>query len=235
MRSEELVNDIRVRGICVSPSVEDDWDELRGSYEAMAVLPRQTHSLNVAVIERDVREYPDTDALVSFDPARPVGVLTADCVPVLLFAPDIGAVAAAHAGWKGTLGGILDNVMDCLLGYGASAREMRVFFGPSISMRNYEVDRELASRFVDAGFGEQVHWPSGVSAKPHLDLQGTNALRLERRGVPHENIALHAGCTFGSVDATGEYSYRSHRRSNGDPARNLTFITLKTPEIVISP
>ncbi|MDE7413622.1 MAG: polyphenol oxidase family protein [Muribaculaceae bacterium] len=196
-------------------------------YRISALLPEQTHSLNVGLVVDPLQRFPDTDALVTFKKGIPIGVLTADCVPVLIYAPDVEGVVAVHAGWKGTLGGIIEYVLSILEEYGADPAKMKVAFGPSISEENYEVDRDLAEKFGAAGFGDCVHYPKGKDGKPHIDLQGVNCRRLIKRGVLPENIRLHDGCSFGSCREDGSPKYYSHRRSQGAPGRNLTYIMLR--------
>lgn len=182
-------------------------------YDILAISPLQTHSLNVGVIESGYERYfPDTDALVTFHDDIPIGVRTADCVPILLYADDVNGTAAIHAGWKGTLEGIVDKTLDVLQERGADLSKLLAVFGPSISKEFYEVDNELADKFVEAGFGEYVSYPEGKDAKPHLDLQGVNIARLTRRGVSPDNIKPSDRCTFSSRTPDGEYAYPSYRR-----------------------
>lgn len=202
-------------------------------YDSMATTPHQTHSVNVKVIERIFdRDTEDTDALVTFKDDVAIGVRTADCVPVLMYAEDVNGVAAVHAGWKGTLGGIVDNTLDVLEGKGADLSKLKVAFGPSISAKNYEVDAELAGRFAEAGFEDYVSWPNGKERKPHLDLQGVNMERLRRRGVKEENIVPSQLCTFDSKDDDGNYLFPSYRRENGTSDRLLTCISLLNRDVV---
>lgn len=222
-------------GFSLYPVGEDLEGEnsFKEEYREVALLPEQTHTCNVGVVTSPARSplhptgrrFPDTDALISFDPAVTVGVVTADCVPILLYAPDIKAVAAIHAGWKGTLGGIVDNTLDILLEHGANPALMKAVFGASISLPLYEVDRNLADRFSEAGFAPHVRvYDSG---KPHIDLQGVNRERLLRRGLDKGNITTHPGCTFSSCNRDGNPVYPSHRRSKGSPVRMLTAIRLQ--------
>lgn len=198
----------------------------RDYYDKMATTPVQTHSLNVKVVN-DIweRDFEDTDALVTFRPDVAIGVRTADCVPVLMSAEDVGGVAAVHAGWKGTLGGIVDNTLDVLVKKGADLSKLRVAFGPSISPGSYEVDRDLADRFVEAGFADYVSWPDGEEGKPHLDLQGVNVERLLRRGVQRQNIFPCNQCTFDQKDNDGNFIFPSYRRDK-TTTRILTAITI---------
>lgn len=225
--NQPLLSSGRARGFCIFPDEDSiSVEEQASIYRTYAVMPDQTHSLNVAVASGLCDRFPDTDALVTFVPGVPIGVKTADCVPILLYAPDVEGVAAIHAGWKGSLGGIVDNTLDLLESHGAVLSEMIVAFGPSISMARYEVGQELADKFVESGFDTYISYPDGVESKPHIDLQGVNMERLIRRGVTPQNIHLHKGCTYGSVNSDGNYIYMSHRRSGGAPGRNLTAIYL---------
>ncbi len=225
-RTSLLVKGI-ARGFCFWPKPGDDVDDLRERYKKIALLPEQTHSLNVGVAENVTDTFPDTDALVTFKHDLPIGVVTADCVPILVYAPDVEGVAAIHAGWKGTLGGIVDNTVDVLQQHGASPENMIVAFGPSISLRMYEVDETLADKFRERSFEDYVSYPDRAKNKPHIDLQGVNIERLLRRGVKKENITPNLDCTYSTLTAEGEPQYQSHRRSHGAPGRNLTFVSLR--------
>lgn len=226
---ESLLMDDMVCGICMYPDLRDPEAENRDLidiYRMWSRIPDQTHSCNVAIADRYQRFFADTDALLTFERDVPVGVKTADCVPILIYAPDRQGVGAIHAGWKGTLGGIVDNVMDVLDLKEADPSLLRVAFGPSISKSVYEVDKGLADRFIEAGFGAYVYFPCGSDGKPHIDLQGVNMERFIRRGVKRENISLHSGCSYASVSSEGSPKYASHRRSGGAPIRMLTCIML---------
>ena len=200
------------------------------------ILPGQTHTCNVAVIEADdltliprltatyasfPSPFPATDALVCFRPALRIGILTADCVPLLLHAPDIKAVAAIHAGWKGTLGGIVDSVIDILTSRGANPSLMAVAMGPCILGEDYEVSPELADRFADAGFSGCITHPGGPSCNPHINLPEVNRSRLVRRGVPSEAILMPMCSTLTTP------ALPSWRRNPGTTVRLLSHIRLK--------
>lgn len=226
---ESLLMDEMVCGVCMIPDLRDkeveNMDQM-DLYRKWAIIPEQTHSCNVAVADLHERCFEDTDALITFDRDVTIGVKTADCVPILIYAPDKNCVGAIHAGWKGTLGGIADNVMNILEERGVDPALMRVAFGPSISSAVYEVSPKLADSFVEAGFHEYVYSRKGNMEKPHIDLQGVNMERFLRRGVKMENISLHSGCTCLSKMKDGSPLYASHRRSGGAPARMLTCIKL---------
>lgn len=229
IKQEFLLMDDAVSGLCFCPDLrnpENEKMDLMWLYRMWATIPDQTHSCNVAIADGFRRYYPDTDALITFERDVPIGIKTADCVPILLYAPDKQGIAAIHAGWKGSLGGIVENVMDVLEEKGVDPVQLKVAFGPSISKDVYEVSKELAEGFIDAGFGAYVYSPKESKEKPHIDLQGVNMERFLRRGVIPENIKLHSGCSFSSRYEDGTPLYVSHRRSGGAPARMLICIML---------
>ena len=118
----------------VSAGICSDVDR----FSHAVLLPVQTHSCNVSEVDSP-RPLPDTDAIITRTPGLRIGVRTADCVPLLLHAPDIRAIAAIHAGWKGSLGDITGNTVRRLTEAGASPQLMQAAFGPSICGVCYEV------------------------------------------------------------------------------------------------
>ncbi len=200
-------------------------------YDEIALSPIQTHSNNVRIVNGSANDMfanlDDTDALITFNHDLSIGVRTADCVPILIYSPDVNGIAAVHAGWKGTLGGIVDNVLDVLEKKGAELSELIVVFGPSISFESYEVDEDLAEKFISAGFSKYVGRNSIEKAKPHIDLQGVNIERLRRRGVRMENIQKSSLCTFSSTDENGHFLFPSYRRDKTSD-RILTTIVSQT-------
>lgn len=229
IREEFLLMNDEVAGLCLCPNLQDPENEnkdLMWLYKMWSTIPDQTHSCNVAITDGFCRYYPDTDALITFVRDVPIGIKTADCVPILVYAPDKHGIAAIHTGWKGTLGGIVENVMDILEEKGADPTQLKIAFGPSISKEVYEVSQELADSFIEAGFGAYVSSPNGQIEKPHIDLQGVNMERFLRRGVKPENIKLHEGCSYSSKMKDGSPMYASYRRSGGARARMLTCIML---------
>lgn len=218
------VGNVSIR--CMRPGdMNIDPDEFNRFIKRLVTVPVQTHSLNVGLIGDPFLDLTKVDALVSFNPAVAVGVYTADCVPVLIYAPDKEGIAAVHAGWRGTLGGIVNNTLDLLQAQGCDPSRMYAVIGPAISLENYEVDFELAHKFIDAGFSEFVMSGSDCYVKPHIDLKGVNRMRLLKRGLKPENITVSPDCTFSSRGSDGTH-YPSHRRSGGSPLRMLSCISL---------
>lgn len=208
-------------------------DQGVGGMPVDVVVPVQTHSLNVAVVRAGDTGPDDTDALVTFDTSLLIGVRTADCVPVLLWAPDIHAVAAIHAGWRGSLHGIVDRTVERLAVHGADPSAMTAIFGPSICRQCYEVAPELAADFDRMGFAHCLH-PAPAHdplthrvpdpLRPHLDLEAVNRTRLIAVGLQPSHIIASPMCTRHSRDAYGQYLPSWRREATAD--RLITCIAL---------
>lgn len=202
------------------------------------ILPTQTHSDNVAWVTDEISEYPETDALITRRTDIAIGIRTADCVPILLYASDIKAVAAIHAGWKGTLNGITNNVIDNLLSAGALPENIYATFGAAICRDCYEVDFPLAEKFKVKGFDEFIFnnistdpltGKSFKQLKPHIDLIGINIARLKSKNIPLENIKNEHFCTRHNNHLSNSI-FHSYRRDNATNCRNFSFIKLKNTE-----
>lgn len=197
------------------------------------ITPSQTHSINVRVAKPGLWDYPDTDALISFDTSLLIGVRTADCVPIILHAPDIGAVAAIHAGWRGSLHGIVDRTVEQLCVRGANPTLMTAIFGPSICWRCYEVSNELAAEFDRIGFAHCLHKAPANDplthrtpdfSRPHLDLEAVNRTRLLSLGLQPADIIASSLCTRHTI-TEGGIALPSYRR-DGTEQRIVTCVAL---------
>ena len=147
---------------------------------APLVRVRQVHGNRVARAEDALRRTIDADALVTDRPGLLLGIVTADCAPVLLADPDAQIVAAAHAGWRGAHGGVLENTVDAMVALGATRSAIRAAIGPTIAQPSYEVDEAFRARFDEAdgrffAHGRPGHW--------QFDLPAYVAHRLESAGV----------------------------------------------------
>lgn len=152
------------------------------------------------------------DAVVALEPEVAVGVFTADCVPILLYAEDVGAAAAVHSGWRGARLSIAARGVRALQhATGADPKRMTAAIGPSIGACCYEVSPELAATFRDL-FGADV-----ADGRRHLDLRRVVERTLRQAGV--ERIEQVEGCT--SCDTGSFFSYRRDRRNAG---RQLSFV-----------
>ena len=161
------------------------------------VIPRQTHTTNVRVIA-DVpteAELHDVDAVVT--PLRDfcLCVSTADCVPVLLYDKVRNVVAAIHAGWRGTVGRIVEKTLETMAShYGTEGKDVIACIGPSISLESFEVGDEVYAAFQEAGF--DMSRIAKRYEKWHLDLWEANRLQLLAQGVLPENIEVSGICTY---------------------------------------
>lgn len=206
------------------------------------VTPRQTHTCNVAVVTSPDQSFPDTDSLVTRCRDIAVGVRTADCVPILLHAPDIKAVAAIHAGWKGTAGKIVGNTIEKLVSLGADPGYIHAAIGPCVCGDCYIVNEEMIELFENAGLGDCVrrqgfNHDTGdriEDGKPRLNLQEANMIIMRGHGIRQENIETTPFCTmhynvFSPSDNQKRYPFPSWRRAPGTTDRLLTIAWLLTP------
>ena len=219
--------DIEVGVMSPELSFQGDLESLKALYRQNLVIPDQTHSINVEVMVNDNVSYPDTDALISFQPRRPIGIITADCVPIIIYATDIKWIAAIHAGWRGTLNGIADVTVEKLKQFGADPERMMVWFGPSVCKDCYEVSEELGRQFIEEGYKDFVYYIQADCLKPNIDLQGINIRRFVNKGVELNNIFPNTHCTRTCRDAYGQYMYPSYRRDGSESLRLITFVNLR--------
>jgi hypothetical protein len=193
---------------------------------ARLVTPYQIHSAHVVVVEEPWRPGPDApraDAVVTRRQGLVVGVSTADCAPILFADVQARVVAAAHAGWRGALSGIIEATVAAMEGVGAARGHISAAIGPTISQGAYEVGAEFRDRFVAGEVENARFFSSGPGGRPHFDLPGFLRARLEAAGIG----ALHdlGQCTYD--DEARFFSYRrSTRRGEPDYGRQLSAVAL---------
>jgi YfiH family protein len=154
---------------------------------------------------------PQADIAVTDDPSIAISVRAADCVPILLADRRTGAVAAIHAGWKGTAAGAATVAVQALTSrYGTHPGDLVAAVGPSIGPCCYEVGPDLAAHF--SSHPESSTWFTG-DAKPHLDLWQATRDQLVRAGIPPQQIRVCALCTFDHPALF--HSYRRDGRNAG--------------------
>lgn len=170
---------------------------------------------------------PRADAMVTREPGLALGILTADCAPVLLADAQARVIGAAHAGWKGALGGVLESALIAMERLGAVRAHIRAVIGPCISQANYEVGPEFHERFIAADVENQRFFvPSPRADHWMFDLSAYAAARLIAAGV--EACAIGA-CTY--ADAAAYFSFRrATHRGEPDYGRNLSAIALSDGE-----
>ena len=193
---------------------------------ARALLsPYQVHGTTALVIgEPWSGERPKADALVTATPGLAVGVLAADCAPILFADPEARVVGAAHAGWRGALAGITDATLRAMEGLGAKRERIRAAVGPCIGREAYEVGPEFEAAFLDQSPGNARFFARpGPGQRPHFDLAGYVVHRLRECGVT-DSVSLDV-CTYASSEDF--YSYRRSRtRDEPDYGRQISAIVL---------
>jgi hypothetical protein len=153
---------------------------------------------------------PRADAVVSVTPGLVVGVLTADCAPILMADAEAGVVAAAHAGWRGALNDVVGSAVREMERLGARRERISAAIGPCIGVANYEVGPEFEATFL-------AHDPkyaafftrSATTARPHFDLPGFVTMRLEQAGVG--SIENSAPCTYENESLFFSFRRKTHR------------------------
>lgn len=186
----------------------------------------QKHS-NTAVVAKKTwadAEVPEADAIVTSKPGLAIGVLTADCAPVLLCDPGSRVIGAAHAGWRGALAGIVEATVEAMTGLGAAPERILAAIGPSISQGAYEVGHDFRDRFLAEDADSEAFFVIDEGSEgPHFNLSGYVAERLARSGVAKtDDLEL---CTY--YDETRLFSYRrSQRHGEDDYGRQISAIVL---------
>ena len=183
----------------------------------------------IAVAEVDEQgwregEGPRADAMVTRRPGIALGIVTADCAPVLLADHEAGVVGAAHAGWKGALGGVIAAVVDAMASLGARPERIVAVVGPCIAQSSYEVGTDFEARFVeDAPAAAHFFAPGEALDKRLFDLPGYVLWRLEQAGVGEAAWTGHDTCE----DAGRFFSNRrAFRAGEPDFGRMMSAISL---------
>ena len=169
------------------------------------------------------------DGMIAAQPGQLLGILTADCVPVLLADRRTRVVGAFHAGWRGTLARIVETGVGIFRSqHGSRPEDLVAAIGPSIRPCCFEVGEEVQSSFeAEFAYAPALFAPSTSldhGARPHLDLQEANRRQLLHSGLRPENIHTVAECTSCSRDATGRRSYFSYRAEGGVTGRVLSAV-----------
>ena len=192
-----------------------------GAEHLMTVYQVHSADVHVARAPLDVRDPPKADAMVTNVPGLGLGILTADCGPILFADPVARVIGAAHAGWKGALSGVTDATITAMESLGARRANITALLGPMISQRNYETGPEFIDRFADQSF----FLPSQHANHHLFDLPGYITMRLVKAGVGRiENTAL---CTYADEQRFFSFRRTTHRKEP-DYGRQISCIALET-------
>jgi YfiH family protein len=193
---------------------------------ARLVTVHQVHSADAVHAEAPWPDEarPRADAMATDRPGLALGILTADCAPVLLADAEAGVIGAAHAGWKGALGGVVGSVVAAMERLGADRSRIAASVGPCIARKSYEVDDALLRRFAEADPANERFFAAGARAGHHqFDLEAYVVSRLAAAGL-------------GRIEALGEDTYqqpdrffsfrRATHRGEPDYGRQVSLIAL---------
>jgi YfiH family protein len=200
------------------PSAESESREAGRARLAQALAPhgrllllRQVHGCAVRQAPWDGR--PEADAAVAKRAGEILGIETADCLPVFVVDPRRRAVAAAHAGWRGTAAGVTRAAVDALTRGGSAPADLTAALGPGIGPCCYEVGEELRASFPPELFRD------GPRGRPHLDVRAANRAQLLSAGLRADRIHSLDHCTRCRADL-----YHSYRRDGKAAGRMINFV-----------
>jgi len=186
----------------------------------------QIHSIKAVAVSAPFapNEPPRADALVTRTPGLAIGILTADCAPVLFADPQAPVVGAAHAGWQGALGGVLEQTLLEMEKLGARRGRISAVIGPAISAAAYQVGPEFWDRFMEADEANECFFRDDeVTGKYIFDLPGYITAQLEKAGVGSvENTCL---CTYGEEARFFSFRRATHR-NEPDYGRQISAISI---------
>jgi polyphenol oxidase len=198
-----------------------DMKRAIGIHDGRIVTVRQVHGDNIVeVADTNMKEAGEADAMVTAKAKVFLGVLTADCVPILIIAPRQKLAAVVHAGWRGTLAGIAAKTVAYFANsHNIAPAALEAALGPAIGACCYEVGDDVVEP-LRARWGKLAEASIEKSAAtPHLDLRRLNRAILAEAGLPAERIFAAGPCTSCAVD-----EFFSYRRERNDTGRQMSVI-----------
>jgi YfiH family protein len=203
----------------VAAALGQDADSLCTAY--------QIHSPRAVILDHswEWRDAPEADALVTNQPGITLGVLTADCVPVLFADPVARVIGAAHAGWKGAVGGVLEATISAMISQGALRKDIRAAIGPAIGWDSYEVGQEFINRFLAESADNKEFFKASTRAGHYMfDIKGYVQQRLANAAIAQTDTLDYDTCSQDDL-------FFSYRRSclQGEPVygRQVSAIVLE--------
>ena len=187
----------------------------------------QVHSAVAVVVDREIAraELPKVDGLVTRTRGLVIGALAADCAPVLFADREAGVIGAAHAGWRGAVGGIVEATVAAMESIGARRERIAACVGPCISQRNYEVGADFMANLVAKDAANAAFFlNAGVSGLPHFDLPGFVASQLAKARVGL--IEQQTPCTYENESLFFSFRRTTHRKEP-DYGRQISAIVMQ--------
>ena len=179
------------------------------------VTVHQIHSAEVVTVTGPIPldQRPPADAMVTDQPNLLLGILTADCVPVLFHDPQAIVIGAAHAGWKGALAGVTDNVITAMAALGSDRADIACAIGPCIAQASYEVDAVFRTRFLETDAANDRFFAAGKADHFQFDIEDYVAARLQAAGIAKiDKLGLD---TYAHEDRYFSYRRSCHRDEAG--------------------
>jgi YfiH family protein len=195
--------------------------------DSQLVTLYQIHSAQAVCVETPwtTDDPPKADAMATHIPGIALGVLTADCAPVLLADRQARVIGAAHAGWRGALSGVIDSVVAAMETLGANRARIAAAVGPCIGQRNYEVGEDFRAQFLDTERTSECFFvPGNRPAHWHFNLEAYVGERLTRAAV--KNISVLGACTYARDSEFFSYRRTTHRKEP-DYGRQISAISLE--------
>lgn len=189
------------------------------------ITPYQVHGTSVVTVEKtwSHEAAPKADGLATRVPGIALGILTADCAPVLFADRESGVIGACHAGWRGALDGIVDATVAAMENLGAQRAQIRASIGPCIAQASYQVGPEFRDQFLAKGSSNEIYFRGDAEGRHRFDLPGYVMERLRRAGIPHPAWVAHDTC----ADDQRLFSYRrATHNGEADFGRGLSAIVL---------
>lgn len=190
------------------------FEEVGFGTDALAITG-QVHGTDLIVVDQPGL-YKGYDAIVTEKPGILLCLSAADCASVLIADAQNRIIGACHAGWRGTVGGIISNTVNAMLERGAQVAALKAYVSPCISGDNFEVGPEVADQF-DAAFIRSIPGKD----KPHVDLKKAIHAQLLEQGISVAAIEISTHCTFAET-----HQFYSHRAEKGKTGRHMGFIGL---------
>ena len=184
-------------------------------------IPDQTHSNNIAIVTKVDTPLLKTDALITNTKGFCIAILTADCVPIIVYNAKQKVISTIHVGWKGIINNIIPLTIEKMIQqFGGKTEHYFVGIGPSISKKNYEVSEDVSKKFDDAFPRSLGIVDRKQGSKPHIDLVMAARIQLISCGIPQLNIESCGECTFTNT------AYFSARRQGFKSGRFASGIIL---------
>lgn len=223
----------RSHGFLTGIGFDGEPDPTLIARRSQLVTTRQVHSAHAMVVNApfalDAR--PKADGMATATPGIVLGIVTADCAPVLLCDRDRRVVGAAHAGWRGALGGVLEATVDAMVALGAVRRDVRAVIGPTISQANYQVDAAFRDRMLASDPGNDNLF---VEDDDLLSFDGVRRYRFDLPGYVRKRLSgagIKAVADLNLDTYTEETRFHSFRRAThrGEPTTGRQYGLIGLP------